>query len=85
MRTTRSRAGVAGAGVALIVAALTAVAPAALAAPSHGEGGHSHHVGTGNGGCVVVDAVAFRAEDRGLHQGASKSGSDRGPWHGPCS
>jgi hypothetical protein len=84
-RTTRSRAGVRGAGLALIVAALTAVASAALAAPPHGEGGHPHHVATGNGGCVTVDAVAFRAEDRGLHQGANKSGPEAGPWHGPCS
>lgn len=69
---------------AVIVAALTAVAPAAGADPPHGDGGHTHHVTTGNGGCVDVNAVVFLPENRGLHRGANASGSDRGPWHGPC-
>jgi hypothetical protein len=71
------------AGVGLIVAVLTALAPAALAAPPHGDGGHPHNVSTGSG-CRDIDAVAFNAEDRGLHRGANESGQNNGPWHGPC-
>lgn len=60
------------------------VPSAATAAPPHGDGGHTHHVHTGAGGCVDVDAVAFLADDHGLHRGASASGDHRGIWHGPC-
>jgi hypothetical protein len=81
----RGRGGRRGAAVALILAGLVTAAPAAHAAPPHGEGGHIHHVDTGNGGCVTVDAVTFRGEGRGLHQGANASGPERGPWHGRCS
>lgn len=80
-----SSAGMRGASVGLIAMALMAVGPTALAAPPHGEGGHTHHVDTGNGDCVPINAVAFHAEDRGLHQGANASGAAQGPWHGPCS
>jgi hypothetical protein len=78
------RAVLRGAGVGLVVAVSLAVSPAALAAPPHGEGGHHHHVNTGDGGCRDVSTVAFHAQDRGLHQGANASGRDDGPWHGPC-
>jgi hypothetical protein len=57
---------------------------AALAAPPIGGGTqHPHHVVTGNGGCIDINAVLFNAEDRGLHQGATSSGGN-GLWHGPC-
>ncbi len=70
--------------IALATAGSMAVATSAVAAPPHGDGGHTHHVHTGNGGCVDVDAVAFLPEDRGLHQGANSSGSEQGVWHGAC-
>ena len=54
-----------------------------VAAPPHGPGGHTHHVWTGNGECVDIDSVAFLAEQRGLHRGASASGPG-GPGHGAC-
>lgn len=81
----RGRLGWRGAAAALILAGVVTVAPAAHAAPPHGEGGHVHHVRTGDGGCVTLDAVTFGGEARGLHQGATASGAERGPWHGPCS
>lgn len=70
--------------VVLSAAALTTVAAPAMAAPPHGDGGHTHHVITGTGDCRDIDAVRFHAVDRGLHQGASQSGIDHGPWHGSC-
>lgn len=74
-----------GAAVAAAIAAASAMAPAASAAPPHGDDGHTHHVITGDGGCVPLDAVAFDAVPRGLHLGATRSGRERGPWHGDCS
>ncbi len=68
--------------VALLFA-VVGIAPAAVASPPHGDGGHTHHVHTPHG-CVDVDAVAFLAEDRGLHQGGNSSSSEQGIWHGPC-
>ncbi len=69
---------------ALVAAAMLAAAPAAHAGPPHGEGGHVHHVHTGDGGCVQLDALTFLATARGLHQGANASGFEQGVWHGPC-
>jgi hypothetical protein len=70
--------------VALLMALSTGVAKAQPAdeAPV-GPGGHYHHVITGNGGCVNIDSVRFEKDDRGLHQGANKSGSN-GPAHDTC-
>lgn len=72
--------------LALIASPLSAPAMAAPAeeAPIGGSGSHTHYVITGNGSCVSIDAVAFEREGRGLHQGATASGSDRGPSHGTC-
>lgn len=70
--------------IALVSALSLSAASGALAAPPHGDGGHTHHVHTGNGDCVAVDAVAFFGGDRGLHRGAGASGFERGVWHGPC-
>ncbi len=72
--------------LALVVSTLSAPAMAAPAeeAPIGGRGSHTHYVVTGNGGCVSIDAVAFEREARGLHQGATASGPDRGPSHGHC-
>lgn len=70
--------------IALATAASMAMATGAVAAPPHGDGGHTHHVHTGDGGCVDVDAVAFLVKDRGLHRGAHSSGSEQGIWHGTC-
>lgn len=75
--SVRLAAGLAAAGVLTL-------APAAHAEPPVGEGGHTHHVTTGNGSCQSVGAVAFLPQDRGLHRGANASGRDHGPWHGPC-
>lgn len=55
-------------------------------------GEHTHHVHTGNGGCVDIDSVFFIPTDHGLHQGANASSfgnpndpdSTRGPFHGTC-
>lgn len=71
-------------GAFALLTAILVGSPPATAAPPVDEGGHVHHVITGSGECVPIDAVAFRAEPRGLHRGASASGPDRGPWHGPC-
>ncbi len=75
----------------MIVALLVSVAmllalPAAVLAspPIGGSGAHPHHVHTGDGECVEIDAVHFNPEERGLHNGAHESGNDKGPWHGPC-
>lgn len=70
--------------IALATAAAMTMATGAMAAPPHGDGGHTHHVHTGDGGCVDVDAVRFLPEDRGLHRGANSSGFEQGIWHGPC-
>ena len=69
---------------AIVLAAILGPTSSALADPPHGDGGHVHHVDTGNGGCVQIDAVAFHAVERGLHRGAGESGTEHGPWHGPC-
>ena len=46
---------------------------------------HTHHVHTGNDGCVDIDAVKFKPHEHGLHQGASSSGEDgKGPFHKSC-
>jgi hypothetical protein len=75
-------AGRSAAGV--VAAALLGMAPAAHAEPPVGDDGHTHHVIAGNGECKDIDSQRFHAEERGLHRGASSSGPDRGPWHGPC-
>lgn len=57
-----------------------------------GGGAHSHHVLTGNGGCVDIDAVFFVPATSGLHQGSNASSftnpndpdATRGPFHGAC-
>lgn len=69
---------------AIVAAAILMSAPAAQAGPPHGEGGHLHHVHTGNGECVQLDAHAFLPEARGLHRAAAESGFERAVWHGPC-
>lgn len=46
---------------------------------------HTHHVHTGQGGCVDIDSVYFMVDHRGLHQGANASrGPLQGPFHGTC-
>lgn len=59
------------------------VAPAAVAEPPHGEGGHTHHVHTPEG-CVDTDQVVFFVEDRGMHRAGNSSGFEKGVWHGSC-
>ena len=71
--------------VAMLAAvSLSLVTPVAHAEPPVSDSGHTHHVTTGNGDCVDISAVRFLGGDRGLHQGANSSGSERGPWHGSC-
>ena len=72
----------AAAAFAALVLAL--LAPTASAQPPVSDSGHTHHVNTANGDCISIDEVRFLTEDRGLHQGANASGSEHGPWHGPC-
>jgi hypothetical protein len=81
MARTRALQVMAAAAVAL---GITMAPSAASAEPPHGDGGHVHHVGTGNGECVSIDEVAFHPGARGLHRGADASGPSNGPWHGPC-
>lgn len=60
----------------------------------HGPSGlaHSHHVHTGSGDCVDIDAVLFIPAENGLHQGSNASSfgnpnnpdPTRGPFHGTC-
>ena len=82
--------------VALLMVAYTSVAqaqpaeqspvggtPVHTAVPGPPTFSHTHHVDTGNG-CVDINSVVFEADNRGLHQGASKSGA-LGPAHGACS
>lgn len=66
-----------------LAGALLATAPPAAASPPVGAGGHVHHIITGNGICVPIDSVSFLREARGLHQGATASGTS-GPDHGAC-
>ena len=67
-----------------VVAALVSMAAPAAAAPPVSGSGHVHHVAPDDGRCVPIDAVAFLAQSRGLHQGAEASGAGNGPEHGPC-
>jgi hypothetical protein len=68
-----------------IPAALAANPPAAAQSPIGGVGAHLHHVLTGNGGCVEINAVTFEPATNGLHQGSNASGgAELGPFHGPC-
>ncbi len=78
-----SRRALAAVAAGLLGTAVLA-APAVAEPPRGGPGQHTHHVHTGNGGCVDLDAVRFNPEHRGLHRGANASGSN-GPWHGTCS
>jgi hypothetical protein len=74
---------------------------AMMVGPAAAEGHpppHTHHVNTGNGGCVDIDRLF--ATGHGLHVGSNKSSGfdistfnptdpstypkDRGPWHGTC-
>lgn len=71
-----------------LVLAFGGVAVAAPAAPSPigGAGAHTHHIHTGNGGCVELDSVRFEAGPRGLHQAASKNiaHGTGNLFHGTC-
>ena len=70
--------------LAFIGTALVA-GPVAAHPPNQGEFLHSHHVHTGNGGCVDIDSVLFVPDTRGLHQGSNASrGPLQGPFHGSC-
>lgn len=66
---------------------LTAMAPgaaqgAADESPVGGEFAHTHHVHTGNGGCIDIDSVRFEPAGRGLHRGVEEA---EPLWHGTCS
>ena len=71
----------------VLLAAIVAAPATALAVDENsvigGPESHVHHVITGNGGCVAIDAVAFEPGARGLHRGANESGS-QGPAHRGC-
>ena len=54
--------------------------------PVGGANAHSHHVHTGNGGCVDIASVLFEPDVRGLHRGADNN-IEMGHntlWHGTC-
>ncbi len=70
--------------VALVAGAGVLTSPAVADPPRGGPMQHTHHVHTGNGGCVDIDSVMFDPDHRGLHQGSNASGPERGPWHGTC-
>lgn len=88
------RTGVVLAGISLAFMPWGGAAAADESPVRHAPGGgaHSHHVHTGNGGCVDIDSVFFLPLDHGLHQGANASSfgnpndqdTTRGPFHGPC-
>jgi hypothetical protein len=67
-----------------LLGAAAFAAPAVAEPPRGGPFQHTHHVHTGDGGCVDIDSVMFNPDHRGLHQGSNASGLDRGPWHGTC-
>lgn len=81
--------------IGLVLSALS-VSGLMIASPAHadppvadeplGSGfAHTHHVHTGNGGCVEIDSVFFNVDVRGLHQGSNASrGPLQGPFHGTC-
>ena len=66
-----------------LAASGTASAAPAEQSPVGGPRAHTHHVHTGNGGCVDLDAVHFEAGPHGLHHGVRQSAADM--WHGTCS
>ena len=85
MRRLLAGAVVAGALALSVPAALAADPPAAPPSPVGGLFAHVHHVFTGNGGCVEINAVTFEPATNGLHQGSNASGgAELGPFHGPC-
>lgn len=57
-----------------------------------GDFAHTHHVHTGSGDCVDIDAVLFLPAGNGLHHGSNASSfgnhndpdPTRGPFHGTC-
>jgi hypothetical protein len=71
-------------GLAAAPTAFTAPADEAPVGTIGQPGVHYHHIHTGNGECRDINSVGFEHDDRGLHQGASQSGSEEGPWHGTC-
>ncbi len=69
--------------VALLMTVFAGVANAqAPESPVGGQGAHPHHVTTPSG-CVNINSVQFEPTNRGLHQGATQSGT-HGPSHGEC-
>lgn len=79
------------ASLSLLAFPVVGFADPAEPAPVGGPGSHPHHVDTGNGDCVDVDAVHFEPGESGLHQGSnassfnpSEGGTDQGPFHGSC-
>ena len=70
--------------VALLMTVFAGVANAQPADIAPVGSGHTHHIHTGNGGCVDIDSVQFEAVDKGLHQGATQSGRTQGPSHQTC-
>jgi hypothetical protein len=77
-----------------IALAIAPLASLMLAGPAHADppvaheptgSAHTHHVHTGQGGCVDIASVLFMADSRGLHQGSNASqGPLQGPFHGTC-
>jgi hypothetical protein len=68
-----------------VLASIALAGPAAADPPvNHDGSGHIHHVILGNGECVQLDSVSWDSVTRGLHQGANRSTSAHGPWHGFC-
>ena len=73
-------------GVIVLAAGGAAYAAPADDSPVGGAFAHSHHIHTGNGGCVDIDSVLFEPGVRGLHRGTNNNiGLDHeNLWHGTC-
>lgn len=73
-------------GVVAVLLGGAAYASPADPSPIGGTNAHTHHVHTGNGGCIDIDSVRFEPGPRGLHHAAeTQIGLDHDLlWHGTC-
>ena len=60
----------------LVMGVGAAQAGPAAQSPVGGPNAHTHHVHTGNGGCVDIDRVRFELGPQGLHQGVNQGEAD---------
>ncbi len=68
---------------ALALGSPALVSAQAEESPVGGATAHPHHIHT-PAGCKDINAVTFEIDDRGLHRGATESGTVHGPEHRSC-